>query len=72
MRPREVRADHLVEPLAGQPSAHAGGLLRWPVKLLVPAGFGLLALQGIAETIKRIGVLTGALALPHEMPVEEA
>jgi len=28
--------------------------LRWPVKLLLPLGFGLLALQGVAEIIKRI------------------
>jgi len=52
-------------------SPDAGGLLRWPVKLLLPLGFGLLALQGIAEIIKRIGVLTGTLALPSEAPTEE-
>lgn len=53
-------------------SPDAGGLLRWPVKLLLPLGFGLLALQGVAEIIKRIGVLTGTLALPAEAPAEEA
>jgi TRAP-type mannitol/chloroaromatic compound transport system permease small subunit len=52
-------------------SPDAGGLLRWPVKLLLPVGFGLLALQGVAEIIKRIGVLTGALVLEHEAPAEE-
>jgi TRAP-type mannitol/chloroaromatic compound transport system permease small subunit len=52
-------------------SPDAGGLLRWPVKLLLPVGFGLLALQGVAEIIKRIGILTGALALPAEAPAEE-
>jgi TRAP-type mannitol/chloroaromatic compound transport system permease small subunit len=52
-------------------SPDAGGLLRWPVKLLLPLGFGLLALQGVAEIVKRIGVLTGALALPVEAPAEE-
>jgi len=52
-------------------SPDAGGLLRWPVKLLLPVGFGLLALQGVAEIIKRIGVLTGALVLKHEDPAEE-
>ena len=46
------------------------GLLRWPVKLLIPVGFGLLALQGIAEIIKRIGVLTDRYALPEEKPAE--
>jgi TRAP-type mannitol/chloroaromatic compound transport system permease small subunit len=52
-------------------SPDAGGLVRWPVKLLLPAGFALLALQGVAEVIKRIGVLTGHLVLPHEAPEEE-
>jgi TRAP-type mannitol/chloroaromatic compound transport system permease small subunit len=52
-------------------SPDAGGLLRWPVKLLLPAGFGLLALQGVAEVIKRLGVLSGRLTLPHEAPEEE-
>jgi len=43
----------------GEMSPDPGGLLRWPVKLLVPLGFALLALQGLSEIIKRIGVLTG-------------
>ena len=43
----------------GETSPDAGGLLRWPVKLLLPLGFALLALQGFAEIIKRIGVLSG-------------
>ena len=34
-------------------------------------GFALLALQGVAEVIKRVGVLTGHLVLPHEAPEEE-
>ena len=52
-------------------SPDAGGLLRWPVKLLIPVGFSLLALQGVAEIIKRIGVLTGKLVLENEAPMEE-
>ena len=40
-------------------SASAGGLIRWPVKLAVPLGFGLLGLQGIAELFKRIAFLRG-------------
>ncbi|MDA8260966.1 MAG: TRAP transporter small permease subunit [Betaproteobacteria bacterium] len=52
-------------------SPDAGGLLRWPVKLLLPAGFALLALQGVAEIIKRVGVLSGHLALPREAPEED-
>lgn len=52
-------------------SPDAGGLVRWPVRLLLPLGFGLLALQGVAEIIKRLGVLSGHLVLPHEAPEEE-
>ena len=40
-------------------SSNAGGLIRWPVKLLLPLGFGLLALQGFSEIIKRIAALRG-------------
>jgi len=40
-------------------SGNAGGLLRWPVKLLMPAGFALLALQGASELVKRIAFLAG-------------
>jgi TRAP-type mannitol/chloroaromatic compound transport system permease small subunit len=57
--------------LTNEMSPDAGGLLRWPVKLLLPAGFGLLALQGVAEVIKRIGVLSGHLVLPREAPEED-
>jgi TRAP-type mannitol/chloroaromatic compound transport system permease small subunit len=57
--------------LTHEMSPDAGGLLRWPVKLLLPLGFALLALQGIAEVIKRIGVLSGHLVLPHEKPEED-
>ena len=52
-------------------SSDSGGLLRWPVKLLLPLGFGLLALQGVAEIIKRIGVLSGQYVLPEEKPAED-
>ncbi|MBM3564674.1 MAG: TRAP transporter small permease subunit [Alphaproteobacteria bacterium] len=40
-------------------STDAGGLIRWPVKLLVPVGFGLLILQGFSEIVKRVGFLMG-------------
>jgi len=43
----------------GEISPDAGGLPRWPVKLAVPVGFGLLWLQGVAEAIKRAAVLWG-------------
>jgi len=38
-------------------SNNAGGLLRWPVKLILPIGFALMALQGVSEIIKRIAAL---------------
>ncbi len=38
-------------------SGNAGGLIRWPAKLLMPIGFGLVFLQGISELIKRVAAL---------------
>ncbi len=38
-------------------SFNAGGLLRWPVKLLLPVGFALMALQGLSEIIKRVAAI---------------
>ncbi|MPN64893.1 hypothetical protein SDC9_212671 [bioreactor metagenome] len=46
-------------------SANAGGLIRWPVKILLPIGFTLLALQGISELIKRIAFLQGRIDDPN-------
>lgn len=43
--------------LQNEGSSNAGGLLRWPVKLLMPVGFALMALQGVSEIIKRIAAL---------------
>ena len=39
---------------SGEVSSNAGGLIRWPALLLLPLGFGLVALQGVAEIIKRV------------------
>lgn len=44
---------------SGEVSPDAGGLIRWPVRLLIPAGFVLLGLQGVSEIIKRIATLRG-------------
>jgi TRAP-type mannitol/chloroaromatic compound transport system permease small subunit len=49
--------------VSGEVSANAGGLIRWPVKAVLPIGFALLALQGLAEIVKRIGYLTGDYAM---------
>lgn len=40
-------------------SSNAGGLLRWPIKLVLPVGFALVALQGISELIKRVAAVEG-------------
>ena len=45
----------------GEMSSNAGGLIVWPAKLLIPLGFGLLILQGLAEIIKRIAFLSGRI-----------
>ncbi len=45
-------------------SSNTGGMIRWPVKLLIPVGFGLLALAGISHLIKCIGFLRGACPNP--------
>jgi TRAP-type mannitol/chloroaromatic compound transport system permease small subunit len=51
-------------------SPDAGGLLRWPIKLAIPVGFGLLALQAVSEAIKRWAFLQGRGPLVEEA-VEE-
>jgi TRAP-type mannitol/chloroaromatic compound transport system permease small subunit len=47
-------------------SADPGGLMRWPVKLLLPVGFLMLALQGFSELVKRIAFLKGMVPDPNE------
>jgi len=47
-------------------STNAGGLLVWPGRLMVPAGFLLLVLQGFSELIKRIAFLLGMIPDPSE------
>ena len=56
-------------------SGSAGGLIRWPARALVPAGFCLLTLQGLSELIKRIAFLQGLIPDPlekHDVPMELA
>ena len=61
--------------VSGEMSQNAGGLIRWPVILLIPLGFGILIMQSVSELIKRVAFLTGDLAEPftveHEKSVEE-
>ena len=42
-------------------SSDPGGLIRWPVRLLIPVAFALLGLQGISEIIKRFAFLRGLI-----------
>ncbi|HXX11921.1 MAG TPA: TRAP transporter small permease subunit [Burkholderiales bacterium] len=51
---------------SGEISSNAGGLIRWPARLLVPLGFLLLTVQGISELIKRIAFLRGLIPDPAE------
>ncbi len=50
---------------SGQISTNAGGLIIWPARALLAAGFVLLALQGLSEIIKKIAVMQGLIADPH-------
>lgn len=50
--------------VTGEMSQNAGGLIRWPVYLLIPLGFALLALQGVSELIKRFAYLQGLIDDP--------
>jgi TRAP-type mannitol/chloroaromatic compound transport system permease small subunit len=58
--------------VSGEMSSNSGGLIRWPVYAMIPAGFGLLALQGFSELIKRVAFLKGMGpdALDHSGPSE--
>ena len=49
---------------SGEMSSNAGGLIRWPVYLMMPAGFVLLLLQGLSELVKRIAFLRGLIPDP--------
>lgn len=53
-------------------SQNAGGLIRWPVILMLPVGFGLLFMQGISEIIKRVAYLSGKFAMDthYEKPIQ--
>lgn len=44
--------------ITNEGSLNAGGLVRWPAKLMVPLGFALMGLQGVSEIIKCVLALT--------------
>jgi TRAP-type mannitol/chloroaromatic compound transport system permease small subunit len=52
-------------------SSNAGGLIRWPVYLMIPIGFTLLLLQGWSELVKRIAFLRGLIDDPTAKKVEK-
>lgn len=53
--------------VSGEMSQNAGGLIRWPVMLLIPAGFAVLLLQAFSELIKRIAFLKGLRPEPFSI-----
>jgi TRAP-type mannitol/chloroaromatic compound transport system permease small subunit len=56
----------------GEISSNAGGLIRWPIKIVVPVGFVFLALQGVSEVIKRMAALKGYVMIDakYERPLQ--
>ncbi|MBS0223415.1 MAG: TRAP transporter small permease subunit [Proteobacteria bacterium] len=58
----------------GEHSSNAGGLIRWPIKAVLPLGFLLVALQGLSELIKRVAFLIGipveSLEAHYERPTQ--
>ena len=48
----------------GEMSQNAGGLIRWPVYMMLPLGFALLGIQGVSELIKRFAFLAGLIDDP--------
>jgi len=61
-----------LESFASGEIPSAGGLIRWPVRLLIPLGFFLLSLQGVSEIIKRVGYLLGRYNMDthYERPLQ--
>jgi TRAP-type mannitol/chloroaromatic compound transport system permease small subunit len=53
--------------VSGEMSQNAGGLIRWPVLMLIPLGFGILLMTAISELIKRIAFLRGLREEPFSV-----
>lgn len=58
--------------VSGEMSQNAGGLIRWPVYLMVPLGFTLLLMQSVSELIKRIAFLRGLIPDPIALGADHA
>ncbi|WP_128516750.1 TRAP transporter small permease subunit [Tabrizicola thermarum] len=59
---------------SGQVSTNAGGLLIWPARAILLAGFVMLTFQALAEIVKKIAVMRGLMEDPHPFisPKEQA
>lgn len=62
----------LAQFLSGERSNNPGGLVRWPVTLMIPVGLGLLSLQAVSELVKRVAWLRGRfeMANDYQRPVQ--
>ena len=56
--------------VSGETSYNAGGLIRRPIYMCIPLGFGLLGLRAISELIKRIEFLRGRRTRPTTREAE--
>jgi TRAP-type mannitol/chloroaromatic compound transport system permease small subunit len=50
---------------SGQISTNAGGLIIWPARAVLAAGFALLIAQALSEIIKKIAIMQGQMEDPH-------
>jgi TRAP-type mannitol/chloroaromatic compound transport system permease small subunit len=62
--------------VTNEQSSNSGGLVRWPVKLLIPVGFTLLIAAAVSHLIKCIAFLRGqgpdpTRRAPGKTPEEE-
>jgi TRAP-type mannitol/chloroaromatic compound transport system permease small subunit len=62
---------------SGEGSSSAGGLIVWPAKAILLAGFVLLAAQGVSEIIKKIAIMRGDMEdptpyVPSHAPLDTA
>lgn len=56
--------------VTNEQSSNSGGLVRWPVKLLIPVGFFLLVIAAISHLIKCVGFLMGRCPDPRGRDTE--
>lgn len=50
---------------SGQVSTNSGGLLIWPARAILLAGFVMLVFQALSEIVKKIAVMQGLIEDPH-------